>query len=335
MKLKLWQHPNGVYYILIQKEGKTSRETLDTRDKVIANRRFQNKKNEYEGRPPGSEKSDTLFFDFVEEVLALKAAKTGKETSRLYSDAMRKAKSCWGNIPVSSITSRHMDSLLVDMVRSGLSPETANKNYRHAKACIKQAMEWDYLKSFKFPSPLKEKKAPRFMTIEQLQKLMGVINDLEFYDFCLLSAYTGLRSGEILRLKWSDIDSPKGFIMVSAEQKNKTESRIPINSHSRAVLDRCRERFGTKVFRFNTLTWVSQKFRKYLVKAGLPKFRFHDLRHTFASHLAMSGEDIKTIQELMRHRSIVSTLVYANLSPEHLRKASEKLNYGPLPVGSE
>ncbi|MCP3925492.1 MAG: tyrosine-type recombinase/integrase [Desulfobacterales bacterium] len=62
------------------------------------------------------------------------------------------------------------------------------------------------------------------------------------------------------------------------------------------------------------------------------KNRFHDLRHTFASMLAMSGENLKVIQDLMRHKSITSTLVYAKLSPEHLRSASEKVNFGPLPI---
>jgi len=333
MKLKPWQHPNGTYYALIQSDGKTRRKSLHTKDKVQANRRFQLFKNNYLDHSESV--IESKFFGFVDEFLALKSAKTGPETFTLYEVALNKAKACWGDIFVSHISSRLMDRLIVDMVKSGLAPATVNKNYRHVKAAIRQAFEWEYCKRFKFPAPMKEKKIPRFMTVEQLQKLMSTIDDQEFYDFCLFSGYTGLRSGEILRLKWKHIDSPEGFIMVSADQKNAIESRIPINTNARAILDRCRERGGEKVFRFQTLTWVSQKFRKYLIKVGLDKFRFHDLRHTFASHLAMGGEDIKTIQELMRHKSITSTLVYANLSPEHLRRASERLNYGPLPIGKK
>ncbi|MBW2181861.1 MAG: tyrosine-type recombinase/integrase, partial [Deltaproteobacteria bacterium] len=52
----------------------------------------------------------------------------------------------------------------------------------------------------------------------------------------------------------------------------------------------------------------------------------------YASHMAMSGEDLKAIQELMRHKSISSTMVYAHLSPEHLTKVSNRVNYGPLPA---
>jgi integrase len=68
-----------------------------------------------------------------------------------------------------------------------------------------------------------------FLSVEQLRSVMGNIDDLEFADFCLLSRYTALRSGELLRLQWSDVDNPKGFLRISSERKNKTEARIPIN----------------------------------------------------------------------------------------------------------
>jgi site-specific recombinase XerD len=74
------------------------------------------------------------------------------------------------------------------------------------------------------------------------------------------------------------------------------------------------------------------QFKKAATKIGLKDTRFHDLRHTFASHLAITGEDLKAIQDLMCHEAIASTLVYAKVSPEYLRKASEAVNYGPMPV---
>src|SRR6056297_2243890 len=96
----------------------------------------------------------------------------------------------------------------------------------------------------------------------------------------------------------------------------------------REILDRYKCR--GKVFRFSTVNWVSQKFKGYLVDAKLPQYRFHDLRHSYGSYLAMQGYSPKTIKELMRHKSIQSTMGYLDLSPEHLSEASEgfKINVG-------
>ena len=70
---------------------------------------------------------------------------------------------------------------------------------------------------------------------------------------------------------------------------------------------------------------IRRSFRTALKRAGIENFRFHDLRHTFASHLVMSGVDLKTVQELMGHKTINMTLRYAHLSPDHKRKAVENL----------
>ena len=95
----------------------------------------------------------------------------------------------------------------------------------------------------------------------------------------------------------------------NAHQKNKKEDRIPINKNSRAILKRCatRAKGRATVFRPMTKDFVTHKFKKYIRKAKLPDhIRFHDLRHTYGSYLAMKGHGEKTVQELMRHASIES-----------------------------
>lgn len=339
---ELWIHPKyGTCYAQWQVNGKTRRKALcvagsnrATKDKRIANRLLNNfNRDLIAGKiTPISEGIRRSFYAFCDEFLDHISSKCSGETCTLYEVALGKAKSCWGDIPITHITPRHIDSLMTDMVRAGLSVPTINKNYRHVKAALRQAYEWEYLKApIRFPKPLKEQKKTRYLSVEDLRSLIENIPDREFADFCMFSAYTGLRSGEIMRLKWSDIDNPEGFVRVSSEQKNRIEARIPINTHARAILERYKQQSG-KVFRFQTLTWISQKFKKAARKAGLESARFHDLRHTFGSHLAMGGVDLKAIQELMRHESIASTLVYAKVSPEYLKKTSERLNYGPMPV---
>lgn len=70
---------------------------------------------------------------------------------------------------------------------------------------------------------------------------------------------------------------------------------------------------------------VYKGFKAALKRAGINNFTFHDLRHTFASHLVMNGADLKTVQELLGHKTFNMTLRYAHLSPDHKRKAVDDL----------
>jgi len=333
---KLWQHPTYKTYYASWEDGReTRRKSLKTKDKRIATRLFNHFQRELiAGKvKPISDGAQLCLYEYVDEFLEYKSATTAHSTYILSDIALKKAKASWGNVPLSHITERHIDKLVTDMFRNGLATPTINKNVRHIKTALRKAYKWKYIKSpVEFPSPMAEEERLRYFSSDQLRLLIGKTTDAEFADFCLISAYTGLRSGELIRLKPEDIDNPPEFIRVSPKQKNKRESRVPINRSARAILRRCLRRGHKKVFRFTCRTWVSQKFKECAVRAGLEDARFHDLRHTYGSHLAMSGENQKTIQELLRHKSAASTQIYTKLSPDHLKQASEKVNYGPMPV---
>jgi integrase len=328
----LWKRKDTGYWYIRHGRQKIA---LRTQDERIANRKFNAWMREYHaGRVQeltGQKKTRLSVFiaDFMKHQQTNAPA-----TAYLYEVALNKAKDAWGDVYTQSITVRHIDGYIADLSRAGLAVPTINKNYRHLKAAVKKGIEWgDFKPIIKFPKALKQTEDVRFFSIPELQTLIGkMADDQEFADFCLFSAYTGLRSGEIIRLRGKDVDNPKGFLRVSSAQKNRQESRIPINVHARGIIDRRNPTPLKKLFRFNTVTWVSQLFREYAIKAGLEHRRFHDLRHTFASHLAMNGKDLKSIQELMRHKSIASTMVYAKVSPDHLKEVSDSLNYGPMPV---
>ena len=98
------------------------------------------------------------FFPFVDEFLEYIETTTEKSTYILYDVALKKAKDSWRDIPLSHITTRHIDSLIANMVRFELKTPTVNKNYRHVKAALNKAYEWEYLKHpIRFSKPLKEK----------------------------------------------------------------------------------------------------------------------------------------------------------------------------------
>ncbi len=333
--MKLWQRDNGIWYAVWPENGNTRQKSLKTKDETQAKRRLQLLKNDLRaGKVKPIRKGISKKLDpFIDEFLEYIEVRSSSGTFECYETALKKAKESWGNIILTDLTPRHIDRLTTDMVKAGLAIPTVNKNYRHVKAALKKFFEWYKMpEPFKWPSRLQEEEKLRYFTSKDLVKIIAKIDDLEFVDLCLLAAYEGLRNSELVRLRFEDIDNPEGYLRITSEQKNKTEARIPINKGGRAVLDRCIERGGDKVFRFEARQTISKKFKKAARAAGYPQGRFHDLRHTFGAHLALEGEREATIQKLMRHKSMASTQIYTKLAPDHLREASEKVNYGPIPL---
>ena len=143
---------------------------------------------------------------------------------------------------------------------------------------------------------------------------------------------TGMRRGEILNLKWENVRLEEGYILVS-EAKNNKQRYIPINEvlkkHLKSVkLNACSE----YVFTHNgkSINSIRTSFTTALLKSGVEKFRFHDLRHTFASRLVMNGVDLVTVQELIGHKSLSMTKRYSHPTPDHKKQAVESLNSGTI-----
>jgi integrase len=140
---------------------------------------------------------------------------------------------------------------------------------------------------------------------------------------------TGMRRGEILNLKWSDINMRTGTIIIR-KSKNNEVRMIPINDTLKQSLEQIGPQQSNEyVFgNGNGKPYVTIKtgFKAAVRRAGITDFRFHDLRHTFASHLIMSGVDIKSVQELLGHKDIRMTIRYSHLSNAHLQEAVKRLD---------
>ena len=137
-----------------------------------------------------------------------------------------------------------------------------------------------------------------------------------------------MRKGEILSLKWDQVQN--GFIYL-LKTKNKEPRQIPINDDLAAILKKIRKENELKseyVFLYNgkPVGNIKKGFKSALTKAGIEDFRFHDLRHTFASQILMRGCSMKDVQELLGHKDIKMTMRYAHLTQEHKRNAVNLLN---------
>lgn len=158
----------------------------------------------------------------------------------------------------------------------------------------------------------------------------------EFCDYLmpmiLLSINTGLRQGELFNLNWGMVDLSEGSVIISGNiTKNNNSRYIPLNDEAMNIMKQLYKKHGIKeglVFPsknnqpFNN---VKKSWSSILKKAQITQFRWHDLRHHFASKLVMAGIDLNTVRELLGHSDIKMTLRYAHLAPEHKIKAVKKI----------
>jgi integrase len=146
----------------------------------------------------------------------------------------------------------------------------------------------------------------------------------------ILAVHTGLRRGEILKLAKSDVDFIRNIIHVRNTKNNK-DRFVPLNEVARAELLRLVREAGEHEYLFqnqktqNYVKNIKRSFAKAREKAGLVNFRFHDLRHTFASRLAEEGVDSFTIMELLGHSDLRMTARYTHASDPRKRDAVAKL----------
>lgn len=166
--------------------------------------------------------------------------------------------------------------------------------------------------------------------------LYPTLEGLAFADYLkpavLLSLNTGLRRGELFSLKWADVDFAQKNLTVTGEAAKTGRTRhVPLNEEAMTILLKWKQQAGLKsVYVFSGKSGepfhdVRKSWHGLLTKAEIKNFRWHDLRHTFASKLVMAGVDLNTVRELLGHSDYKMTLRYAHLAPEHKAAAVSKL----------
>ena len=138
----------------------------------------------------------------------------------------------------------------------------------------------------------------------------------------LLSMNTGLRRGELLGLTWDRVDLlNKVLTVVGSTSKSGQTRHVPLNDEALSVLKKWREQNPDAVRVFYIDTGFKSAWRTLLNASEIAKFRWHDLRHHFASKLAQAGVPLNTIRELLGHASLAMTIRYAHLAPDQKREA--------------
>lgn len=231
-----------------------------------------------------------------------------------------------GIIRLSQVTEPKVKSHLDKRIAGGISHQTANHTIRILKTFLNFCIRQKYIQS----NPIKyiirypqDEVVPRFLTADEVRKLIEASKDTPIYMAVIIAIYTGMRYGEIERLKRQDVLFDEDWIVIR-KSKSKKYRYVPLHQDLKEIL---KNHNGSLTEGFYTHPQTKFKFQweKVVKKAGIEYLRFHDLRHTFASLMIKAGVDILTLSKILGHSTIKMTSQYSHLYQDHLQDSIKKL----------
>jgi integrase len=325
---------SGVWWVRYTDEnGRLHREKVGS--KSLALKVYTKRKNEVQERrffPERIGRRDVLVADMIDDYLERVEGRL-----RSYRDCQRSGKA-WKKALRGKTLRQVVPGDIERYVaprRAEVSPASVNRELAFLKRVFNVAIadgkiETNPVRAVRFFKENNER--VRFMTQEEEKSLRGEIGEEE-WPRVAVALNTGLRQGEQFKLRWENVDFGTKILTVLRSKHGETR-RIPMNDRVREILGSQPSRLKSEyVFPSSTgdtpidaRNYMRRIFLPALKKAKIENFRWHDLRHTFASRLAMAGVDMRTLQELMGHKTMQMTLRYAHLSPAHQLDAVQRLN---------
>jgi len=235
-----------------------------------------------------------------------------------------------GSLMLDEVTLDVIDAIKAAKLKAACKP-TVNRYLALVRAILLRSRDdWEWIDKVPKVKLFKEGAGrERSITVAQAETLVSELPAHQ-RDVVVFALATGLRQSNVLGLEWSHVDLAAGHAWVGADQsKNGKPIAVPLNATAQEVLRRQLGKHRERVFTYagkplghaNTLAW-----RKALKRAGIANFRWHDLRHTWASWHRQSGTPTHELQRLGGWRSSVMVERYAHLAPDHLAKAAGRLD---------
>ena len=183
-----------------------------------------------------------------------------------------------------------------------------------------------------FPARLTETNGRvRYLTADELAQLLAACEPWpKLHALITVGASAGARAGELLALEWSDVNLKDHYALLR-NTKTGTDRRMPLTEQSAEAIRSMRQ------FRVLPDPRVFQGFQyripwcKALAEAGIKDFRFHDLRHTAASHLVMNGATLLEIATVLGHKTLTMVQRYSHLCDDHVADVVARMNKELLP----
>ena len=266
-----------------------------------------------------------------------------------------------GKVKLKKLTPAHVQSLYRTKIDEGLAERTVEYIHATLRKALGQAVKWQLVSrnvAEAATAPRPRKREMMAFDREQARRLLDAARDDRLEALYVLAVTAGLRQGELLGLKWADLDLEEGTLSVRRSlridkdgahytegKRDRSRRRIELGAgtvgalrthRKRQVEERVRygglwedhslvfcQKDGRPVRRWN----LEREFYKLLKSAGLPKMTFHGLRHTCASLMILDNTSAKVVSEMLGHADVAFTLrVYSHVLPGMQRSAADGLN---------
>ncbi|MDA0130622.1 site-specific integrase [Vibrio sp. MarTm2] len=246
--------------------------------------------------------------------------------------------------PLEDIKAWDIQQWVTDKRKLGRAPATIEYTFNRLKAALNRAVEWEFIESHNLLSvkiAKEDNTRIRYLSESEEAALLSALaareaqlcedNDAHQYaDFftplITLAMHTGMRKGEMLTLRWESVSFENRYLTILSENaKSKKKRTIPMNDTVFNMLSQWRAQNLNEEYVFvhegKRVSFFQYPWQNLLKSAGIENFRFHDLRHHFASKLVMAGVDLNVVRELLGHADLKMTLRYAHLAPAHTAAA--------------
>ncbi|MFI4891454.1 MAG: tyrosine-type recombinase/integrase [Steroidobacterales bacterium] len=319
--------------------------------------------NVAQGRPPlhGLNGEGLTLGQFIRETYAPWATANRPRTAENTLEKLNRLFGTWFAEPLSTITVERIESWKIRRVNAGRVATTVMRDIFTLSSVLRRAVRLGKLTD----NPVRWVDKPRidrrpkvrFLDNEEESRLRAALNsrDAEMREArdsanvrhqerheellpcrphygdhltpaVLLSMNTGLRRGELLALRWESVDFSLQLLTVEGgTAKNRQTRHVPLNDQALRVLKNWHEQSNGKHI-IEPRTGFKTAWAPLLRRASIMKFRWHDLRHHFASRLVQKGIPLNTVRDLLGHSSVGMSLRYAHLAPDQRREAVAKLD---------
>ena len=266
-----------------------------------------------------------------------------------------------GSLRIGDLEAPDVQRMVTGMLRAGLSQQTAKHAHKVLRVALGQALRWGIVPrnvASLVQSPKVVRRSPRTLTVEQARTFLASVRDDGRYALYVLALTTGMRRGELLALRWPDVDLERGTVTVASTLRQVSRWRfaydVPKTARSRRTLPlsrlaidaltrhRSQALSAVVVFaRADGRPWppaeVTRVFQVRLTEAGLPKITFHALRHTAAAlMLDQSAGDLRVVMGMLGHSTISTTVdLYGGIADAAKRRAADGMDRLFAPATSD